>query len=142
MNYGDGSGVGALALSGKTFSLSHLYAAAGTFTITVGITDDDITTTATRTITVLSPSQAIANAIAVLDGLVESGAIKSSHANSVRNWLEEAVKLLGRGQIDGALDALSDARTQLQNLALNGRIGAAAAAPLELLLTRIIASLD
>jgi hypothetical protein len=41
VNYGDGSGVQALSLSGKTFSLSHLYADDGSHTVTVTITDDD-----------------------------------------------------------------------------------------------------
>ena len=45
VNYGDGSGVQALALVGKTFSLSHLYAdddADDTYTVTVCVTDDDL----------------------------------------------------------------------------------------------------
>jgi hypothetical protein len=73
---------------------------------------------------------------------VQSGAIKSSHAMAVRNLLEVATKLLERGQIGAAREALTAARTQLQNLMLNGRIDAAVAAPLEFLLSRVIASLD
>ncbi|MDP2662215.1 MAG: PKD domain-containing protein, partial [Dehalococcoidia bacterium] len=41
VNYGDGSGVQALTLSGKTFSLSHVYADNGSFTVNVCVTDDD-----------------------------------------------------------------------------------------------------
>ena len=41
VNYGDGSGTNPLALVGKTFSLSHLYADNGSFTVTVCVTDDD-----------------------------------------------------------------------------------------------------
>lgn len=41
VDYADGSGVKPLALSGKTFSLSHTYADNGTYTITVNVTDDD-----------------------------------------------------------------------------------------------------
>lgn len=141
VNYGDGSAVSPLALSGKTFSLSHVYTTAGTFTITVAISDDDVTTTATQGIIVLTPIQAIANAIAMLNALVQSGAIKSSHAIAVRTLMEVTTKLLERGQIGAAREALTAARTQLQNLILNGRIDAAIAAPLELLLSRVIASL-
>jgi large repetitive protein len=42
VNYGDGSGVQALALAGdKTFALSHVYADNGTYTVEVCVTDDD-----------------------------------------------------------------------------------------------------
>src|SRR5205085_4859094 len=43
VNYGDGSGVQPLALSGKTFALAHQYNGFGTFTVTVAITDDHVT---------------------------------------------------------------------------------------------------
>ncbi len=41
VDYGDGSGVQPLALSGKTFTLGHSYQAGGTFTLTVSVADDD-----------------------------------------------------------------------------------------------------
>lgn len=41
VDYGDGSGVQALPLSGKTFVLSHAYVDNGVYTITVTVTDDD-----------------------------------------------------------------------------------------------------
>lgn len=41
VDYGDGSGVQPLALSGKTFHLSHLYVDNGSYTVTVRVTDDD-----------------------------------------------------------------------------------------------------
>ena len=43
VNYGDGSGVQALFLSGNSFSLSHRYSGVGPgpFTVTVSVTDDD-----------------------------------------------------------------------------------------------------
>ena len=40
VDYGDGSGVQALPLSGKSFGLSHLYSNPGLFTVTVVVTDD------------------------------------------------------------------------------------------------------
>jgi DNA/RNA endonuclease G (NUC1) len=39
VNYGDGTGAQTLAISGKTFTLSHKYAAVGTFNVTVSISD-------------------------------------------------------------------------------------------------------
>src|SRR5439155_13805275 len=41
VNYGDGSATQALALSGKTFQLSHVYGTVGTYSCTVTVTDDD-----------------------------------------------------------------------------------------------------
>jgi hypothetical protein len=41
VNYGDASGVQALTLSGKTFSLSHTYTDNGNYNVTVTVTDDD-----------------------------------------------------------------------------------------------------
>jgi DNA/RNA endonuclease G (NUC1) len=41
VDYGDGSGVQPLALSGKNFSLSHIYAASGSYTVSVRVTETD-----------------------------------------------------------------------------------------------------
>lgn len=40
VDYGDGSGVQSLPLTGQTFSLSHVYVDNGTYTITVSVTDN------------------------------------------------------------------------------------------------------
>lgn len=54
VDYGDGSGVSALSLAGKTFSLSHTYAAPGTFTVTVRVRDDHTDAVGTSTVSVLA----------------------------------------------------------------------------------------
>jgi hypothetical protein len=41
VDYGDESGVQSLALAGKAFTLSHVYADNGVYTVTVTVTDDD-----------------------------------------------------------------------------------------------------
>jgi PKD domain-containing protein/WD40 repeat protein len=41
VNYGDGSGGMALALTGKSFLLDHTYSTAGTYTVTVNVTDSE-----------------------------------------------------------------------------------------------------
>jgi hypothetical protein len=41
VDYGDGSGVQPLSLSGDSFALAHRYADGGSYTITVAVTDDD-----------------------------------------------------------------------------------------------------
>ncbi|MHB1134208.1 MAG: beta strand repeat-containing protein [Chloroflexota bacterium] len=41
VDYGDGTGVQPLTLTGKTFSLSHVYATPGAYTVTVTVTETD-----------------------------------------------------------------------------------------------------
>jgi len=65
VNYGDGSGEQALALSGKTFQLSHVYPTGqpGPFTVTVTVRDDDAGVgTAVATVTVVVNRAPVANA--------------------------------------------------------------------------------
>jgi hypothetical protein len=61
VNYGDGSGTQALALSGKNFSLSHTYADddGSPFTVTVTITDDDGSGSSQATVIVLNVAPTI-----------------------------------------------------------------------------------
>ncbi|MBA2686501.1 MAG: PKD domain-containing protein [Gemmatimonadaceae bacterium] len=60
VNYGDGSGVAPLTLSGKNFSLSHAFAPGNTYTVTVTVSDDDATSTSTHTVRITAPP--VANA--------------------------------------------------------------------------------
>lgn len=55
VDYGDGAGPVALALSGQTFVLSHTYATPGTFDVTVKILDDDGAGGRTSTVVVQAP---------------------------------------------------------------------------------------
>ncbi len=41
VNYGDGSGTNPLTLTGKSFTLNHLYTSSGAYRVTVTVTDDD-----------------------------------------------------------------------------------------------------
>jgi PKD repeat protein len=66
VNYGDGSGVQALPLTGKTFSLSHVYAdnAAVPYTVTVTVTDNDGgvgSDTAAVTVNNVAPTSSVSN---------------------------------------------------------------------------------
>jgi hypothetical protein len=75
VDYGDGSGVQPLTLSGKNFSLSHLYTAPGNHAVTVKVIDDD-GTTGTQTAGVMVNAEGTQTAISApsvtygQDGLV------------------------------------------------------------------------
>jgi len=60
VDYGEGAGVEPLALSGKSFALSHTYRRAGTFTVTVVVRDGASTATQTARVTVANVAPVIA----------------------------------------------------------------------------------
>jgi subtilisin family serine protease len=57
VDYGDGSGLQALALAGKTFALSHTYADIGDYTVTVTVSDGKDTSSDTREVAVLATTR-------------------------------------------------------------------------------------
>jgi DNA/RNA endonuclease G (NUC1) len=140
-DYGDGSGVTPLALTGKTFALSHTYAAAGTFTVTVRVSDDDVTTSRSATVIVLSPSQAIGNAIGLVDALADDGKIDAGTANSLRVKLEGAGRSLDDANTTAALGKLRALLNELEALVRSDRLSETDAQPLRTLIDRVIASI-
>ena len=121
-DYGDGSGTSALALSGKTFSLSHTYAAAGTFTVTVRVSDDDVTTTQTAVVTVLTPAEGVARAIALVEALLADGTINAGNANSLTSKLDGARKALESGNVNAASGKLGAVLNELEAMVRSGRV--------------------
>jgi len=71
VDYGDGSGVQDLTLTGKVFSLSHVYADNGSYTVTVTVKDDDNgvgTDTAVATVNNVAPVVNAGNDATVNEG--------------------------------------------------------------------------
>jgi PKD repeat protein len=141
VNYGDGSGVSALALSGMTFNLSHTYTAVGVFTVTVRISDDDVTSAATQTVTVISQAQGARNAIPLVDQLAAAGKITQNVALGLRFELQQAVTALDAGMPVLASTVLGGVVTELDILVQIHHLSAADAAPLRTLVTRVIRSI-
>jgi PKD repeat protein len=140
VDYGDGAGVTALTLSGKTFTLSHVYATPGTFTVSVRIADDDATSPArTATVTVISASQGVTNAIALVEQLGEEDRI---HGNSLDSKLDNAQKWIDRGRPDAAAKKLQDVLDTLADLVRTGNLSASDAEPVRLLVQRILDSIS
>ena len=142
VDYGDGSGVTPLALSGKTFMLSHVYETAGIFTVTVSISDGTSNTVATTTVTVVTPAAAIAEAVAAVEALGASGALNGGVTNSLKVKLAGADRNIADGQVAGALGKLQAAINELDALMRTGRLSAEAGMPIRALIERTIQTLS
>jgi PKD repeat protein len=141
VDYGDGSGVVALPLAGKTFSLSHVYASAGVFTVTVRVSDDDATSSRAQTVTVSTVGRGVTDALALLSQLVADGKIDQPNANPVREALEGALAKLADGKMDLVVSQLETALRHLDAAVTVGKISAADASPLRTQILRILQSL-
>lgn len=104
VDYGDGSGVRPLALSGKTFSLSHTYAVGGSFTVTVTVRDDDGGVGTSRaTVAVQTLQEAVGEMKNVVADLQASGALTPATANSWTVKLNAIIAEIDAGNIAGAI---------------------------------------
>jgi PKD repeat protein len=142
VDYGDGSGVTALSLSGMQFSLSHTYAAAGAFTVTVRVADGDAVSSRTQNVTVLTPVQGTERAIALVAQLLADGMLERGEANSLTAKLDAARRQLLRGNTIPAVQQLEAMLNELDAIVRSGRLESADAAPLRLLVMRVIRSLS
>jgi len=141
VNYGDGSGTGALTLSGMSFYLSHRYTAAGSFTVTVGVSDDDVTSTRTATVTVLTPAQALGVAGGVVSALVSNGTIDSGNGKSLQSKLDAATASIDRANVAAATGQLGALLNELQAMVGSGRLTTAEAKPVSDMVDRVLRSI-
>jgi DNA/RNA endonuclease G (NUC1)/PKD repeat protein len=134
VNYGDGSGTNALALSAKSFSLSHTYQSAGSFTVTVSVNDGAITSTQTAAVVVLTPLSVVQSVMQMVDDLA------GVPGNSLHAKLDAAAKQLQAGKNTPAANQLNAFLNELDALVRSGRLSEAQAAPLRDAVNRVIAS--
>jgi polyhydroxyalkanoate synthesis regulator phasin len=142
VNYGDGSGVLPLALTGKTFTLSHTYLNPGTFTVTVTVQDDDVSSTRTQTITVLTPVAAIDNVAALIDELVAAGKLNQGNANSLQSKLDSAASSIDRDKYETAVNQLEALLHELDAMERSGRLSPADESRIRIDVQRIIDSIE
>jgi hypothetical protein len=141
VDYGDGSGTGPLALTAKTFALSHAYASAGTFTVTVKVSDDDVTSAGTATVNVITQAEGATNAIALVEGLVKDGKLSGGSGNSLISKLDGAKKAIDNGNNNAATGKLGALLNELEALVQSGRLTEADGQALRALVERLVRSL-
>jgi DNA/RNA endonuclease G (NUC1) len=142
VDYGDGTGADALALSGQTFTLSHVYSSAATFTVTITINDGVATATTTTTVTVITPTDAIGQATAAINALAAAGMLNGGQATSLKAKLTGAQRSISEGHVNGALGKLQAAINALDALMRSGRLPIESGAPIRALIERTIQSLS
>ncbi|HYJ80824.1 MAG TPA: PKD domain-containing protein, partial [Longimicrobiaceae bacterium] len=139
VDYGDGGGAQPLAVSGNTFSLSHVYAAAGTFAVTVTVMDDEgAPATTSATVTVLSAAQAIVS----LQGDAAAYSGRPGIGSSLDVLLRNALREVERGRDDLAVQHLETFIAHVQNDVASGNLTAAEGNALIAAAQRIVDSLE
>lgn len=123
VDYGDGTAVQALALSGKSFALAHPYTSAGTFTLAVRVTDHDGGLgTSQALVVVQNPSEGIQALGDVVGTLVSSGAVSSGNGQALTTKLEAAQN--GSGNEHAAVNAVGAFINQVNALMKSGKLSA------------------
>jgi hypothetical protein len=98
VDYDDGSGVQSLALAGNTFTLNHVYIAAGIFTVEVAVTDEAGNVgAATIVVTVLTPREGTQGLIDQVRALIP-GTLSNGQGNALIAKLDGVLKQLEKGK--------------------------------------------
>jgi PKD repeat protein len=122
----DFNGDGTVDRTTTTLTTQFTYTAAGTFQAMVTVINTDGgKASATTTVTVLSASQTVDTAKA----LVQQLPLNSGQKNSLTSKLNDAQALMTRGNITGACGKLSEVVSQINAFVSSGQLSAADAAP-------------
>ena len=131
VNYGEGP-TSTLALSAKSFALSHIYATAGTFTVTVQVRDDDVSATRTATATVMSVREAL--------NWILDRCTTDKTSNKVESAIRQYAK--GKANVNSTLSQLDGFLKELEKALSAGEISPTDAAQLRELTQRVINALS
>jgi DNA/RNA endonuclease G (NUC1) len=141
VNWGDGSALEQVPLSGRSFSLTHIYTAAGTYTVNIDIADDDAAASSTHAVTVAQPAPGLAAALPLIDQLIASGKMPRAVGLVLKAEVIAAQVLIGRGNIPAANALLRATVAEIDLLVRLRVVKAADVAPLRALLVGVIGSL-
>ena len=132
VNYGDGP-TSALALSGKSFALSHRYMVGGTFTVTVEVRDDDVTSVRSVTVSVMNVAEVLKY---VLDNIPD--------INTMENKIQSAIKqfAMGKSNLTSTISHLNSFLDELDKAVRSGAMTYGEAAPLRELIQRVVSALS
>jgi DNA/RNA endonuclease G (NUC1) len=142
VNWGDGSAPEIVPLSGRSFSLTHIYTAGGTYTVNIDIADDDGSATSTHTVTVIQSAPGLAAALPLIDRLVAMGKMPRAVGFVLKAEVIAAQVLIGRGNEPAAIRVLQTAVQQIDLLVRCRVVKAADVAPLRQILVQTIADLS
>ena len=143
VNWGDGSAAEVVALSGRSFSLTHIYTAAGSYTVSIDIADDDASAAVAHTVTVTNPAPApgLAAALPLIDQLIATRKISRTIGIILKAEVIAAQILIGRGNIPAATQLLQAEVAQLDLLVRLRVVSAADVAALRGVLVQALATL-
>jgi len=132
--WGDGSAPEVVSLSGREFTLTHIYTAGGSYTVSISVADDEATGETTHTVTVNQPSPTLAQALPLIDELVATGKISRSVGTLLRAQVIAAQIMIGRGNLAGGQIVIRSILTQLDLLVRYGGVDPADLVPLKAVL--------
>jgi DNA/RNA endonuclease G (NUC1) len=125
------------------FAVSHTYSRGGVYGVQLTVTDTrGLVTTAATTVAVLTPVQAIQDAIGLVDDLVAARRLERGEGKWLDNMLELAVKQVRKDNVIPAVNQLEHVLNRLDALVRSGSLRAADAEPLQKLVTRTIRSIS
>ncbi|HVX41468.1 MAG TPA: DNA/RNA non-specific endonuclease, partial [Gemmatimonadaceae bacterium] len=141
--YGDGSPAQPLAVSGKTFTLSHAYTSAGAYIVTATVNDGDATSSASATVIVETAAQGIGRLQAAVAALAApNGPLNRGELVSLQATLDAAAKLVAKGNTAAPPTIVRAFELEVEALERSGRLPRTDADPIEAYALRVIASLQ
>jgi PKD repeat protein len=134
---------GPLALSAKTFSLSHRYLTPGKHTVTVTVSDDDGGVgSRSATVNVMTPQDGIQTTLIDEIGKGSTSGLAAGNVTALRAPLAAAQDALNRGNLTAANEQLKAFLNQVDGLVRGRQITATASTELTAKVNRILASIN
>lgn len=132
--WGDGSAPEPVALSGRSFTLTHVYTAGGSYPVTIRVADDDGVGEDSHTVTVNEAAPGLSAALPLIDDLVARGRISRPIGILLKAQVIAAQVMIGRGNQAGGRIVIRSLLVQLDILVRYGGLRPADVAPLRAVL--------